>query len=407
MAVSSVPEVGANNTITAGTKARSTYQSFRNIPQIVPETARLMDLNDNFYPCLGIMGRTGRTKEVGNSIFYHMEDDQAPTYVTTAEHILASDGNQTITMATGHGSRVRAGSILIHPATGQQYSVITAAASELVLAGNQGGSGYGTQINSGQKLQIMAGSASDGAAVATGISTEPADKSNYMQIHRTPFSITRRAKNGKVYGPNELNRMKEQFLVQHMQEIEKIILHGQLDAGNSGSRVMETGGVDYWATSLVETVSGDFTEQTFKNWIKATKYYNQNSDQMFVFGEYILDHINAWGADRLTARPDDKVGGITINRWRCAAGEIKFIPHGMMTSAYEAGGTWAGFGYALNMDFLKLALYADSRVAKLTQVQSYEKNGTDAETWEYLTDFGVWVGPERRHGIIKGVTALT
>jgi len=408
MAVSSVPEIGSANTISAGQKVRSTFQSFRNIPQIVPETARLMDLNDSFYPLLTLLGKTGRTKEIGGTSFYHMEDDQAPTYVTTAEHILGNPGSQTITMATGMGSRCRIGTILIHPATAQQY-VVTAvnSSTEIVIEGDQGGSGYGTQINSGQKLQIMAGTATDGTTSGDGISMEPAQKTNYMQIHRTPFSISRRAKNGAIYGPDELARMKEGFLVQHLQEIEKIILWGGLDAGSSGNRRMETGGVEYWTTSLVETVSGDLTEQTFNNWIKATKYYNQTAKMVYVFGEYLIDHINAWGADRVQQRPEDKVGGITLNTWKCAAGDCKFINHGMLTAAYEAGLTWAGRGYALNMDFLKLALYKNSSFAKLTKIGSYETDGTDGEKWEYLTDFGVWVGPERRHGIIKSVPALT
>jgi hypothetical protein len=408
MAVASVPEIGSANTISAGQKVRSTFQSFRNIPQIVPETARLMDLNDSFYPLLTLLGKTGRTKEIGGTSFYHMEDDQAPTYVTTAENIVASSGAQTITMATGMGSRCRVGTILIHPATKQQY-VVTAvnSSTEIVIEGDQGGSGYGTEIASGGKLQIMAGTATDGTTSADGISMEPAQKTNYMQIHRTPFSISRRAKNGAIYGPDELARMKEGFLVQHLQEIEKILLHGGLDAGSSGNRRMETGGIEYWVTSLVETISGDLTEQTFNNWVKATKYYNQNAKMVYVFGEYLIDHINAWGADRVQQRPEDKVGGITLNSWKCAAGECKFINHGMLTAAYESGLTWAGRGYALNMDFLKLALYKSSKFAKLTKIGCYETDGTDGEKWEYLTDFGVWVGPERRHGIIKSVPALT
>jgi len=409
MAVSSVPEIGSSNTISTGRKLRSDAQSFRNIPQIVPETAKLMDLNDSFYPLMSLLGKTGRTAEVGNSSFYHMEDDQHPTYVTTAENIITNDSNQTITMSGSDGAKCREGTILLHPATGQQYAVVTInSASELVLAPNQGGSGYSTQVDSGAKLQIMAGSADDGASAGDGISGEPAQKLNYMQIHRTPYSISRRAKNGRVYGPDELGRMHEKNLVQHNQEIEKALLFNMLDAGSEGSRVAQTGGLWNWVTSLVETVSGDFTEQTFNNWVKATKYYNQNSEPVYIFGEYICDHLNAWAADRVQTRPEDKVGGISIKRWKAGTGgEIKFVEHGMLTTAYEAGGTWAGYGFAVNMEHLKLALYADSRVAKHTQIGSYEKNGIDGEKWEYLTDFGVWVGPERRHGIIKGVSALT
>jgi len=128
---------------------------------------------------------------------------------------------------------------------------------------------------------------------------------------------------------------------------------------------------------------------------------------IYIFGEYIIDHLNAWAADRVQQRPEDKVGGIQINTWKCAGGECKYIPHGMMTTAYEDGATWAGTGYAINMDFLKLALYNNSKFSKLTKVKSYETGGVDGESWEYLTDFGIWVGPERRHGIIKGVPALT
>jgi len=408
MAVSSVPEIGTTNTITAGQKVRSTFQSFRNIPQIVPETARLMDLNDQFYPLLTLLGKTGRTKEVGNTTYYHMEDDQAPTFVTTAENIVTGSSTQTITMAAGMGSRCRVGTILLHPATGQQYAVSAVnSATELQLEPEQGGSSSSTQVDSGQKLQILAGSAADGTTSGTGITSEPVQKSNYMQIHRTPFEISRRAKNGAIYGPDELARLKERYLVQHMQEMEKIVLFGLVDAGSTGSRIMETGGVENWVTSLVETISGDLTEQTFNNWVKATKYFNQSAKScIYLFGEYLIDHLNAWAADRLRQRPEDMVGGIQVQRWRNAAGEIKFVQHGMLTSAFEAGNTWAGRGYAINMDNLKLALYKNSRFCKLTKIGSYETDGTDGEKWEYLTDFGVWVGPERKHGIMKSVPAL-
>jgi hypothetical protein len=409
MAVASVPVVGTANTISTGMKVRSTYQSFRNIPQIVPETARLMDLNDAFYPLLTLLGKTGRTKEVGATSFYHMEDDQAPTFVTTAANITVGTGSKTFATAAGHGPRCRVGTILIHPATRQQYVVtsVNANGAELTVETGQGGSATGTQVDSGDKLQIMAGTATDGGGAGDGISMEPAQKLNYMQIHRTPFSISRRAKNGAIYGPDELARMKEGFLVQHLQEIEKILLFGGLDAGGTGNRRMETGGVENWVTSLVETISGDLTEQTFNNWVKATKYYNQSAKMVYVFGEYLIDHLNGWAADRVQQRPEDNVGGITINTWKSAAGECKFINHGMLTAAYEDGLTWAGRGYALNMDFLKLALYKNSKFAKLTRIGSSESDGTDGEKWEYLTDFGVWVGPERRHGIIKSVPALT
>lgn len=408
MAVSSVPEVGSANTITGGQKLRTTYGSFRNVPQIVPETARLMDINEGFYPLLSLLGKTGRTKPVGGTSFYHMEDDQLPTYVTTAEAIPATLAATTLTMATGMGSRCRVGTILQHPPTGQQY-VVTAvnSSTEIAIYSNQGGTGYATQVESGEKLQIMAGSATDGTTIADGITSEPTQVVNYMQIHRTPFSISRRAKNGDIYGPDELARIKEQNLTQHMQEIEKAILFGELDAGDTGSRRMATGGLTHWVTSLVETVSGDFTEQTFNNWLKATRYYNQNSTMTYVFGENLIDHINAWGADRLVQKPEDKVGGIQINTWRCGSGDCKFIPHGMLTAAYEASNHWQGMGFAINMDLLKLALYKASAFGKLTKTASYETNGTDGETWEYLTDFGVWVGPENRHGMIKEVPALT
>jgi hypothetical protein len=379
-----------------GQKVRSDVDSNRNIPQYLD---KFLELYKDITPLSVILKRLGKVKEVANNSFFHYEDDENPQFVTSTS---ASQANTItdIVLTSTHGRRIKARDILYNPLTAEQIQV-TSVSSDTATCVRGHGSTTAAAIAANTDLQIMASSFADGSRSPDAFWSEPTRKLNYLQIAKEAVDTSGRDENGEVYGPAERARAKALAYRKFILTIEKSLLYGQLDTG--ASNYPTTGGLDYWLSYNKTDANNIFTEDVWRSWLKDVMRYNDGSNLLVLAGEYICDHIESWGLQRVQMSTSETVAGINVNRYKTAGTEFSLVRHGMLTQTFESHGEWAGTAFAINLNNFKLANYKGRAMKYQENIQDNDVDGTKGQ---WMTDFGAYVGAERTHGKIYNVPSF-
>ena len=413
----------------------------------------IFNVSNNIAPLTLLIQKFGRTKNVESVQFNHLEDDIFPTTVyfvtsgTTSAAASADDGANTfLKLASGNGPRIGAGDVLKVLRTGEMMRALTngsvsagvqtpAPAEDVIqVIRSCGQSGMGSPINANEEIQIISRADLEGSNAPDGQGTEPYFRTNFTQTIRAAVDLSRRGEQTRVYGPDEMQRLREQALQSLMIKVEKALM---LQNGISAADPTMTGGLDYWLSTNRFNASGPLEEQYFINCLVQLFRRNQGEkDIVFLAGETIRFAIQGWGMDVIRYRPDDDTLGLDVGEYQTSFGRVKIVPHallsplgsdvasGQFTQYYrdnpnagnapvlgtpnsDAGAlTVAAAGYGLSGMgmFLNLRLLGTRVLTALTLQKNIQLPGVDGKKEGWLIDLGLDIHNEKSHGIFEGVT---
>jgi hypothetical protein len=394
-----VPIAGNNAySVVSGQTKVANAPSYTHIP---PYLDKYLNLSEGLAPLTTILERANRLREVRNTYFFHLEADELPTSATNSATAVSSSA-VTFNLASGHGIRVRAGDILMNPSGGEQMTV-TGVASDTVTVVRGHGTSSAAAIAASAQLQILPMSDTEGNTAPEGLSNTPSQKINYMQIEKESIELSRRRKNLAEYGPNTKLEEKAKAYTRMARKTEMALLFGRLDAGASNGGRPTTGGLQYWCSSNLKNIgSAALTENAWNQWLQMLSEYNQGESLLIVAGDNVLGYLDTFMHDRVQYTPGDTIFGVQVKRVRSTfMPDVSIIKHGMLSNAWDGSGTWAGYAFAINLKYLGMAHQPDANMAWREDIGA---NDLDGEKGYWLNDFGVWVGKERCHGILYGVS---
>jgi len=384
-----------NSAIVSGQRVATDVNSNRRIPQYVNV---FLELNKDVAPLMVILDRTGRIKPVGQNSFFHFEEDDLPQVVET--NGTQTSGDTSIEVTTGHGVRVRARDVLYCPRTDEQMTVTSVATDTLTVVRGHGGT-TAAALEDDEDLQILASTFADGSGAPDSLTSEPTRVLNYLQIEKESVDLSGRNLETDNYGPEEKARTHKLATRRLMMKEEKSLLFGRLDDGTAGATRVTTGGVYHWVTTNITNPAGPLPESSLNTWIKTLYRRNQGNNLMCFMGSTVMDAIDGFGRDMIEYRPNDTIGGIAIGRYRNSHGELAFVKHGMLTEVFDDSATWPGVAIALNMDNVKKASWKNRSMMYKPNIQTPDVDGVKDQ---WIDDFGLYLGNEKSHGILKGVT---
>ena len=393
-------------TITAGQRVATDVASARRKPQyIAPKT---FYVSANLFPLTQLIDKLGVKKDVGQAAYNHLEDDEHPNSLTDSGGGVTSSG-VTLTVASGHGKRVKVGSILKVLRTNELIRVTAISTDTLTIVRGIGGT-TGAAINASEVVAILSHADTDGNTAPRSITTEPNIKTNYCQIFRTAVEISGRDMESDNFGEPEWQRCWDQAMKRHLREIEQAVLfqNGTLANQSATEPNVTTGLEGYITTNVTANAGADMTEAGWNDVLRRWLRRNQTSDEgslIFIVGELLNKAITGFGRDSIRYSPDDKVFGIAAKKYLAETGQVitlvrhpLFSPLGSDETAANTG--WQGHGMGLNMRLIGFANFRN-RIKKMQK--DIETPGTDGTKSAILDDKGLWLASERQHCLVTGV----
>jgi hypothetical protein len=396
-------------TITADQRKATDVASARRKPQyIAPKTFRV---SANLFPLTQLIDKLGVKKDVGHAAYNHLENDEHPNTVTDDGSGMTNNAT-TFDVATGHGKRVKVGSILKVLRTGEMMRVTAISTDALTVSRAVGSAtpGTGFAVNASEPVSILSHADTDGNTAPRSITTEPNIKTNYTQIFRTAVEMSGRDLESDNFGEDEWQRCWDDAMRRHLREIEQAMLfqNGTLANQSASEPNITTGLEGYISTNVTANLGADMSEAGWNDVLRRWLRRNQTSDEgalCFFVGELLNKAITGYGRDQLRYSPNDKVFGIACKKYLAETGQVitlvrhpLFSPLGSDETASNYG--WQGHGMGLNMNLIGFANFKN-RIKKIQK--DIETPGTDGTKQAILDDKGLWLASERQHCLVTGV----
>ncbi len=252
---------------------------------------------------------------------------------------------------------------------------------------------------------IVIGTAhAEGADVPRAISENPDEVYNYLQIFRTPLSLTGSALEEYLRtGKPEANE-KFKIGLEHSRAMELAFFFGQRNSTTiDGDTVKFTGGLNYFVTSNVTDFSsaGGISLTTWENFLEPIYSAPGGAEEKVAFcGSQAMVALNRLAMENssMNVVPGDRTFGLRFKEYEHAHGTLMCMSHPLLSQ---------------NPSYKDAIFIVDTkntrRRYKKNRDTKYLKNrqspGVDGIIHEFLTETGLELQHEATHGIAYGVSA--
>lgn len=339
-----------------------------------------------------------RSKATTDPKFEWFEDELLPRFDILSQAVVVADAHIHVTnykyFRAGDIVRVNKNEILRVTTTPTTTEVATE-----TLAGVASAT---TAAANGSQLHIIGNSNEENATSRSLLSTIRQAKSNYCQIFRHPFGYTATAMATDQYGQKDPEAEKAKQLIEHKKDIELSMILGVKSEYTGGTHPERTmGGIDEFISTNVQDMGGTMTEAEFNDFMRRVFRYGSN-ERVGLLSPLLSTVMSNLAAGKLQTRSDDKTYGITLSRYQSAGRVIELVEHKLLNndSLTDLSGI-AGWGLFLDIADLSIR-YMNGRFTILRE--NIQANDADGRTDEYLSEVGLQLELEKKHGMATGVT---
>lgn len=302
------------------------------------------------------------------------------------------------------GTKFRAGDIVVDVATSEHLRVSSVSTNTLTVVRAFGSTVAGT-LTDNDVLVIIGNVNAEAATARTALTNQATKRTNYTQIFREPFVVTGSEGSTELYAEaNDMASLRREHLQIHMRDIERSFIFGEAKEELGGSQpVRATAGVKSFLSTNLTNASGALSEAEFEAWI-ASMFTKGGDKKMGFLSPLIASGVNSWAKGRLQMFPKDKTYGIAISKYLSIHGELDFV----IERLFAENSTWAGYGFGIDMNLVGYRYLGGNGVSRDTQLlKNRQANDADEIKEEYLSEIGLWLALEDRHGLLYGVTSYT
>jgi len=313
------------------------------------------------------------------------------------DHAAYNAGETDLVVDTG--SKFRAGDVVKVVATGEQLLVTDVVTNTLTVT-RAWGVTTTTNIPDDSVLLIVGNANAEHATKRSMKIGDITKKTNYTQIFRTPFGISRTADKSDTNGKNDLAHQRMMQLIEHQKEIERAFWFGEPKEDLTGETPRRaTGGVDYFISTNATDAGGGLTESEFDGFLRTGFRYGSKTKWLFA-SPIVVSAISFWAKGKVMMSNDDKSYGINIVKYQTPFGVVNIVTMNLFTEVT----LYAGYAYLIDMDCLAYRFIADSDTKLKTNIQD---PSADGEEDEYLTECGLEFSQEKKCGLLYNVTSFS
>lgn len=397
---------GNAQVIVKGARAISDNQAARRRLQFTKEVINVIA---NTNPTTAFMDALGQNKEVAQPTYFHLLRDRLPRTVTYGTSTGETTGT-TLTLASGQGKSLVAGSVIYSERTGEAILVTAITTDTLTVTrqfgGASGGSAVATTLNDAEELQIMGRAFSENSAAPSGISSEPNIITNAVQCFRYSIEASGRDIESDNYGEDEWTRMGRDAVEAITLDQETAFLFNPMI---STSDPTATKGLLGWVATNLANQAGPLTEADardyFLRWFRHN--HGQEAGMVLYIGDNTIKCFESFAVDSVRYGNEQEYYGVNVMQWRTSAGKaIKLLQHGLYgplgSSVTAQNKGRIGYMTGINMKMIGKRTFKNRG---LTLTKNVQVPGTDGRKDVWTDDVGMAVLSEKAHLQVYGITA--
>lgn len=379
----------------------TTVRSTGNVTAIrrVVDIAKKIDvLEPDAAPLIQLSKKMEKRVAINPSFNWLEEDSLAKTSaISYSTGYTTTDTSLVVT--TGQGARFRAGDVVKVVGTGEQL-LVTAVSTDTLTVGRAWGVTAAANIANAAVLLIVGNANQENSTSRAILTADQTPKTNYTQIFRTPFGISRTADNSEMYGGNDLKHQRMVQLIEHQKTIERAFLFGEPKEDTSGTHPRRaTGGVDYFISTNATDAGGTLTESEFDDFLRTGFRYGSKTKWLFC-APIITAALSFWAKGKLMTLPKDKTYGIAVTQYVTPFGVVNIVNHNLFAETT----VYSGYGFLLDMDSPAYRYLANSDTKLKTHI---EANDADGEQDEYISECGLEFSQEKKNSQLTNVTSYS
>jgi len=338
-----------------------------------------------------------RSKSSTDPKFEWFEDELLPRFDVLAGVLAAGDATMKVT----NYKYFRAGDI-VRVNKGEKVRVTTTPTTVDVAIARSIGSTAAAGAAVGDQLHIIGNSNAENGSGRSLLSTIRQAKYNYCQIFKHPFGYSATAMATNQFGQKDPEAEKAKQLIEHKKDLELSFILGEASEDLTGEQPQRTtGGIEEFISTNVQDMGGAMTEAEFNDFMRRVFRYGSN-ERVGILSPLLSTVFSNLAAGKLQTRNDDKTYGITLSRYQSAGRVIELVEHKLLNNddLTDLSGI-AGWGLFLDIADLQIR-YMNGRFTILKE--NIQANDVDGRQDQYLSEVGLELQLEKKHGMATGVT---
>lgn len=226
---------------------------------------------------------------------------------------------------------------------------------------------------------------------------------NYTQIIRTPFDMTRTMYQSDVYTqPHDWEYQANKAGIEHKKSIEYAVWFGRPSEDLTGSQPRRTtGGVFHYVQTNVTDAGGQLTEGEFFNALRPAFRYGSNTKFGFASG-LAVDVLNQFPRTKVQVIEQAKSEyGLDVMRYISPHGTLNVVRHWLLE-----GTKFGGYIAILDLAVVSYRYLGNQHGSSDTQIhRDIQATDVDGKKDEYLTECGLQFGQDKMHALLTGITS--
>lgn len=365
----------------------------------------MIDMRNKMYaydpdasPFLTILSQRVPAMRAGNPVYLHLEDQPLPWWDTGNEALDTTETGVDVV----HPEYFRANDFIFIPTTGEYMKVTSVSGSTLTVIRNVTGdqtTGVAIAATSGWYISILGSVFEEGTTSRAIRSTVEATVTNYTQIHKTTFGGTNTLAASDLYAGKDPETQRRKNATQHAFELERLFLFGKKSerTGAGGHKERTTGGLVSWLSTNVTTVSGSLTDLVLETFASTLFRYSKQP-KLVLASRLFATQLDQMAASRLQVVPKEDTFGVAVKRFVSSHGDLLVTIDDMLINDFS------GWAIAVDLQAVAKRYLVDKNGARDSRLET-NLQANDADQWndQYLSEVGLHVFQEAKHGILKGI----
>lgn len=380
----------------------------------IEQAQRVVDMSESIYllhpeeaPFTALVRKLSK-KATKNPKFEWLEDEQVPW--VDQLNMAAGAAAGVTALVVDNAAFFAPGDLVRVFRTAEVFRVTAVTLGTNTLTVTRGWGSTAAALVDNDFLEILGPAIAEGQPVGTPRVTKKVQKFNFTEIFRHPVKLTKTLEASTLYGGNERAFQRRKTAIQHNMALERAFWWGTRneDSGAADAPIRSTGGVIFYLTTNKDSLANNaaLTLATFDAFWEKVFFYGSGT-RWFFASPTIMTLVNALGQSKLQVyqmelgRANNQVFGIHVTQYVSPHGIVNIVMTRLFKDWIASTGTNAAgkLGIALDFDAEDGVAYRTLRDTRLgTDLQVA---GDDFYLDEYLTECGLQIAQERRHGILE------
>lgn len=328
------------------------------------------------------------TKSVKSTEFKLFERERRSRWVRLNEALTDSETDVDV----DDGGAFGADDICLIPDSGEMFKVTSVSTNTLtVVRGVLGTTAAAASDNAWVK--ILFERQEENGRSGTPISTDYETVSNFTQIFKQTYGVSRTNKMIAKRGPQDLPEERMLAMERMKEDFEQAFIWGRKrQETSSGETYRYTGGFDQFVTTNRLDAEGGLGFGDISWLVNQTTRYGGTKKIWFV-GRDARMQLDTLGLEYMRIKSDENILGMAVDGVRTSFGEFMMVTHHGLENAHA--------DRILIVDPNHIAIAQLMGIKHETNIQ---ENDRDGEKHQFLAELGLWLDTEQAHAVVTGVS---